>query len=133
MWQRGVKPKLMDCVAQSLELLKSRGVGVAINSTSMLRLGAIGDGSAGYRVVATLTGKQRLKTYFDVTPAARRPGHHPAHRLGVPEAAAAEVGDRADEDRRAPDGRRRQRRLAPLAFSRLSCRRARSARVSANP
>jgi hypothetical protein len=53
----------MDCVSQSLELLKSRGVGVAINSTSMLKLGAIGDGTAGYRIVATLTGKQRLKTY----------------------------------------------------------------------
>jgi hypothetical protein len=66
LWQRGVKPKLMDCVAQSLELLKSRGVGVEINSSSMLQLGAIGDGTAGYRVVATLTGKQRLKTYFDV-------------------------------------------------------------------
>jgi hypothetical protein len=67
LWNRGVKPKLIDCVAQSLDALKSRGVGVSINSQERLSLGrVIGDRSAAYRVVATLTGKQRFKTYFDV-------------------------------------------------------------------
>jgi hypothetical protein len=66
LWQRGVKPRLMDCVAQTVETVKSRGIGVTINDREMLKLGAIGDGSVGYRIVATLVGKQRLKTYFDV-------------------------------------------------------------------
>jgi hypothetical protein len=66
LWNRGVKPKLAECVAQSLDSLKARGIGVSITSQSRIPLGKIGDHAAGYRVVATLTGKQRLKTYLDV-------------------------------------------------------------------
>lgn len=66
LWQRAVKPRLVECVAQSLELLSSRGVRVAITSKETVPLGAIADRSASYRVVATLTDKQRVKTYLDV-------------------------------------------------------------------
>lgn len=67
LWQRSVKPGLVECVAQSLEALKSKGVGVTISSRETVPLGAVGDRSASYRVVATLTTKQqRLQTYFDV-------------------------------------------------------------------
>ena len=66
LWNRGVKPKLRDCVAQSLDSLKSRGIGVSITSQTTIAIGRVGDHSAAYRVVATLTGKQRLKTYLDV-------------------------------------------------------------------
>jgi hypothetical protein len=66
LWKRAVKPRLIECLAQSLETLKSRGVGVAITARDTLPVGAIGDGAVGYRVVATITGKQRLKTYYDM-------------------------------------------------------------------
>src|SRR4029078_5146489 len=66
LWRRAVKPKLIDCVAQSLEALRGRGVSVAITSQDRLRLGSIGDGVVGYRVVATLSGRSRLKTFYDV-------------------------------------------------------------------
>jgi hypothetical protein len=66
LWKRGVKPRLIECVAQTVESVSRRGIGVRITARETLRVGAIGDGSVGYRVVATITGKQRLKTYFDV-------------------------------------------------------------------
>jgi len=67
LWQRSVKPALVECVAQSLEALKRRGVSVAISSRETIPIGAIGDRSASYRVIATLTTKARkLETYFDV-------------------------------------------------------------------
>jgi hypothetical protein len=66
LWQRSSKPKILDCVAQSLEALKSQGVGVSITARDTIKLGTIGERAAGYRIVATLTGKQRLKTYFDM-------------------------------------------------------------------
>jgi hypothetical protein len=67
LWERSVKPALVECVAQSLEALESRGVSVAISTRETLPIGAVGDRSAGYRVVATLTTKARkLETYFDV-------------------------------------------------------------------
>jgi hypothetical protein len=66
LWRRGVKPKLVDCAAQSLQALSSRGVSVSITSTSRISIPALGDGVAGYRVVATLAGKSRLKTFYDV-------------------------------------------------------------------
>ena len=72
LWQRSVKPRLVECVAQSLEALTSRGVRVTINSRDTIPIGALADRSASYRVVATLTtDKQRLKTYFDVVLLAR--------------------------------------------------------------
>jgi hypothetical protein len=67
LWKRTVKPRLADCVAQSLQALTTRGVSVSITSRSTIPLGALADRSATYRIVATLTtNKQRLKTYFDV-------------------------------------------------------------------
>lgn len=66
LWRRAVKPKLVDCAVQSLQALGSRGVTVSITSTSRVALPALGDGVAGYRVVATLTSKSRLKTFYDV-------------------------------------------------------------------
>jgi hypothetical protein len=67
LWRRAVKPRLVECVAQSLEALKSRGVGVSVSSKTTIPLGSLADRSATYRVVATLTTKkQRLKNYFDV-------------------------------------------------------------------
>ena len=51
---------------QSLEALGSRGVTVSITAHEPIALAALGDGVAGYRVVATLTSKSRLKTYYDV-------------------------------------------------------------------
>jgi len=66
LWRRAVKPKLIDCVAQSLEALRGRGVSVAITSQDRISLGSIGDGVVGYRVVATLSGRSRLKTFYDV-------------------------------------------------------------------
>jgi hypothetical protein len=67
LWNRAVRPKLVECVAQSLAGLRDRGVEVTINSKESLPIGAYAQRSAGYRVVATLrTSKQRLKTYFDV-------------------------------------------------------------------
>jgi len=67
LWRRAVKPRLADCVAQTLQALGSRGVKVRVTSRSTLGLGAYADRSAAYRVVATLTTKERrLKTFFDV-------------------------------------------------------------------
>ncbi len=67
LWKRAVKAQLVECVAQSLEALTSRGVRVSITSRDTIPLGELADRSASYRVVATLsTKKQRLKTYFDV-------------------------------------------------------------------
>jgi len=67
LWRRAVKTRLADCVAQTLQALGSRGVKVTVTSKSMLKLGALAERSAGYRIVATLTTKERrLKTYFDV-------------------------------------------------------------------
>jgi hypothetical protein len=66
LWRRAVKPKLVDCAVQSLQALSSQGVTVAITHTSRIAIPALGDGVAGYRVVATLTGKTRLKTFYDV-------------------------------------------------------------------
>src|SRR5262245_22670254 len=66
LWRRAVKPKLVDCAVQSLQALSSRGVTVSITETGRIAIPALGDGVAGYRVVATLTGKSRLKTFFDV-------------------------------------------------------------------
>jgi hypothetical protein len=67
LWRRTVKPGLMECVAQSLEALESKGVTVSITARDTIPIGAVGDRSATYRIVATLrTNKQRLKTYFDV-------------------------------------------------------------------
>ncbi len=67
LWQRTVKPRLVECVAQSLQALTSRGVSVSITSRTTIPLGTLADRSATYRVIATLaTKKQRLKTYFDV-------------------------------------------------------------------
>ena len=73
LWRRAVKPRLVECVAQSLGALTSRGVKVTITSTTTIPLGAMADRSASYRVIATLTtSKQRLKTYFDVVMLASR-------------------------------------------------------------
>lgn len=73
LWRRAVKPRFVECVAQSLQELEDRGVQVTIDSKNTLPIGAIGQHSAGYRVVATLTtDKQRLKTYFDVVLLASR-------------------------------------------------------------
>jgi len=66
LWRRAVKPKLVDCAVQSLQALGSRGVTVSITGTSRVALPALGDGVAGYRVVATLTSRSRLKTFYDV-------------------------------------------------------------------
>jgi hypothetical protein len=66
LWRRAVTAKLSDCVAQSLQALERQGVGVNITARETIKLGTIGDGSAGYRIVATLIGKSRLKTYYDV-------------------------------------------------------------------
>jgi hypothetical protein len=67
LWRRAVKPRLLECVAQSLEGLRDRGVQVTINSKETLALGALAERTAAYRVVATLTTKgQRLKAYYDV-------------------------------------------------------------------
>jgi hypothetical protein len=66
LWRRAVKPKLVDCAVQSLQALGSRGVTVSITETSRLPVPPLGDGVAGYRVVATLTSKSRLKTFYDV-------------------------------------------------------------------
>jgi hypothetical protein len=66
LWQRFAKPKLIDCVAQSLEALRSQGVGVSITASNRIDLGTIGDRTIGYRLVATLTTQQRLKTYYDM-------------------------------------------------------------------
>ena len=67
LWQRAVKPRLVECVAQSLQALTSKGVTVSITSRTTVPLGALANRSATYRVIATLTTKkQRLKTYFDV-------------------------------------------------------------------
>jgi hypothetical protein len=62
-----VKPRLIECVAQSLEGLRERGVQVTINSRETLALGALAERTAAYRVVATLTTNgRRLKAYYDV-------------------------------------------------------------------
>ena len=67
LWRRTVKPRLVDCVAQSLQRLTSEGIAVEITSKATVPLGALADRSATYRVVATLTTKkQRVKTYLDV-------------------------------------------------------------------
>jgi len=66
LWGRAIKPKIADCVAQSLNALRSRGVTVSITASNTIPLGAIGDGAAGYRIVATLSGKSRIKTYYDM-------------------------------------------------------------------
>jgi hypothetical protein len=66
LWQRSMKPGIADCVAQSLEALRSKGVGVSITARDTIALGQIGDRTAGYRIVATLTTRQRLKTYYDM-------------------------------------------------------------------
>jgi hypothetical protein len=67
LWRRAVKPRLVECVAQSLERLRDRGVQVTINSKDTIPIGAMAQHSAAFRVVATLTtSKQRLKTYYDV-------------------------------------------------------------------
>jgi hypothetical protein len=73
LWRRAVKPRLVECVAQSLQSLEGSGVQVTIDSKNSLPIGAIAQHSAAYRVVATLTTpKQRLKTYFDVVLLASR-------------------------------------------------------------
>jgi hypothetical protein len=73
LWRRAVKPRLVECVAQSLQGLEDRGVRVTIDSKNTLPIGAMAKHSAAYRVVATLTtSKQRLKTYFDVVLLASR-------------------------------------------------------------
>jgi hypothetical protein len=66
LWQRSMKPRLLDCVAQSLETLKSQGVGVSITARETLGLGRVAERATAYRIVATLSGKQRLKTYYDM-------------------------------------------------------------------
>jgi hypothetical protein len=67
LWQRALKPRLVDCVAQTLQALTSRGVKVTVTAKTTIAVGKLGDRSAGYRVVATLiTSQRRLKTYFDV-------------------------------------------------------------------
>jgi len=67
LWRRGVKPQLSACVGLSLRALESKGVHVTITSRTTIRIGAIADRSATYRILATLTTpKQRLKTFFDV-------------------------------------------------------------------
>jgi hypothetical protein len=67
LWQRAVKPRLVECVAQSLQALSKRGIGVAITERTTIPLGSVADRAATYRIIATLTTpKQRLKTYFDV-------------------------------------------------------------------
>ena len=55
-----------DCAAQSLETLEQQGLGVEVTGRKTIAIGSVGDGAAGYRVVATLSGKQRLKTYYDL-------------------------------------------------------------------
>ena len=86
LWLRAIKPKLIDCVAQSLEALESRGVGVSITARDTIKLGAIGDGSVGYRIVATLTDKSAAEDVLRRDRAPRRPRDHAAHDLAVPEA-----------------------------------------------
>jgi hypothetical protein len=67
LWQRAVKARLSTCVAQSLQALTSRGIGVAITATTTVPIGTPAERTASYRVVATLTTKkQHLQTYFDV-------------------------------------------------------------------
>jgi len=67
LWRRAVKARLVECVAQSLQQLTSKGIGVEITSRTTVPLGTLADRSATYRVIATLTTKQqKLKTYLDV-------------------------------------------------------------------
>ena len=66
LWKRAMKPKLFDCASQSLETLEQQGLGVEVTGRQAIALGPVGDRAAGYRIVATLSGKQRLKTYYDL-------------------------------------------------------------------
>jgi hypothetical protein len=66
-WNRGVKPGLITCVAQSLAPLAAQGIKVTITSQGKLPMASVGDRLAAYRVVATLsTTNGKRKTYFDV-------------------------------------------------------------------
>jgi hypothetical protein len=74
LWQRALKPRLVECVAQTLQALTSRGVKVTVTAKTTIAVGRIADRSVGYRVVATLiTSQRRLKTYFDVVVLAAGP------------------------------------------------------------
>lgn len=66
-WQRGVKPGLIACVAQSLDPIAAKGIKVTVTSQGPLKMASAGDRLAAYRVVATLSTKAgKRKTYFDV-------------------------------------------------------------------
>jgi hypothetical protein len=73
LWDRAVKPGLVNCVARDVQAISSRGLTVSITSKRMLPFARVAPRAALYRVIAAVSSsKQRLTLYFDVVLIANR-------------------------------------------------------------